>query len=210
MVLLLLKPQVAPLVVLERARAAAPRALVAAAAAAFALVVASVVVRPEWPAEWVNELIGHRAAIAGTSATLYGLATWLTGQATVGLAVVALAVVSFALLLRGAFVGDALDRVAVAVTMGLLAVPYLSSGDPIVLAAAWCAILRRAGPRPLGIVLAVIVAADVVPWLLYVMREPAAPPGDIRNALELPVTAAVLAFALRRRPSEDRATPAPS
>lgn len=143
----------------------------------------------------------HRTAIAGTSATLYGLTTWLTGQTTLGLAVVALALAAFTLSLRGAYVGDAVDRVAVAVTMGLLAVPYLSSGDPIVLAAAWCAILRRAGARPIGIVLGLVVAADVVPWVLYVMREPVAPPGDIRNALELLVTAALLAIALRRSPS---------
>ena len=47
-------------------------------------------------------------------------------------------------------------------------------------------------------IVSLVVAADLVPWVLYVMREPVAPPGDIRNALELPVTAALLAFALRR------------
>ena len=204
MVLLLLKPHIAPLVLLERARAAAPRALAAAAAATLGFVVASLLVRPSWPAEWINELIGHRSEIAGTSATLYGLTTWLSGQAALGLVVVALALGAFTLSLRGTHVSDAVDRVAVAVTMGLLAVPYLSSGDPIVLATAWCAILRRAGARSIGIVLGLVVAADIVPWLLYAMREPVAPPGDIRNALELPVTAALLALALRRRPSAAR------
>lgn len=189
---------------LDRARAAAPRALAAAAAATLGLVVASLLVRPSWPAEWTNELIGHRGAIAGTSATLYGLTTWLSGQGTLALAVVALTLAAFTLPLRGTHVSDAVDRVAVAVTMGLLAVPYLSSGDPIVLATAWCAILRRAGARPIGIVLGLVVAADIVPWLLYAMREPVAPPGDIRNALELPVTAALLALALRRPPSAAR------
>jgi len=204
MVLLLLKPHIAPLVLLERARAAAPRALLAAAAATLGLLVASLLVHPLWPVEWINELIGHRSAIAGTSATLYGLTSWLTGQATLGFVVVAIALAAFTFSLRRTHISDAVDRVAVAVTMGLLAVPYLSSGDPIVLAPAWCAILRRAGTRPIGIVLGLVVAADVVPWLLYAMREPVAPPGDIRNALELPVTAALLAIALRRPPKAVR------
>jgi hypothetical protein len=197
-ILLLLKPHIAPLVVLERARAATGRALVAAGAAALALVVVSLIVRPSWPAEWIDELIGHRTAIAGTSATLYGFTAWLTGQPTIGFVVVGLALAAFVLVLRGADLSDPLDRVAVAVTAGLLAVPYLSSGDPIVLAVAWCAILRRAGTRPLAMIVALVATADLVPWVLYVMREPVAPPGDIRNALELPVTAALLAFALRR------------
>ena len=198
MILLLLKPHIAPLVLLERARAATGRARAAAGAAALALVVASLVVLPSWPAEWIDELIGHRTASAGTLPTLYGFTVWLTGQPSVGVVVVALALAAFVLALRGADISDILDRVAVAVTAGLLAVPYLSSGDPIVLAVAWCAIMRRAGTRPLAMIIALVVAADLVPWVLYVMREPAAPPGDIRNALELPVTAALLAVALRR------------
>jgi hypothetical protein len=48
---------------------------------------------------------------------------------------------------------------------------------------------------------ALVVAADVLPWVLYAMREPVAPPGDIRNALELPATAALLAIVLRRPPN---------
>lgn len=197
-ILLLLKPHIAPLVVLERVRSATPRALATAGAAALGLVVVSLVVRPSWPAEWIDELIGHRTAIAGTSATLYGFIGWLTGQPTIAIAVVGLALAAYVLALRGAYVSDALDRVAVALTAGLLAVPYLSSGDPIVLAVAWCAVLRRAGTRPLAMIVSLVVAADLVPWVLYVMREPVAPPGDIRNALELPVTAALLVFALRR------------
>lgn len=43
-----------------------------------------------------------------------------------------------------------------------------------------------------------MLAADVIPWALYVMREPVVPPGDIRNALEIPVTAMLLAIALRQ------------
>jgi hypothetical protein len=199
--LLLLKPHIAPLVVLERARAAAPRALATAGAVALGLAVVSLVVRPSWPAEWLDELLGHRTATAGALPTLYGFTVWLTGQVTTGLIVVGLALAGFFIALRGAYVSDALDRVAVAVTAGLLAVPYLSSGDPIVLAVAWCAILRRAGARPIAVVVALVVAADVLPWVLYAMREPVAPPGDFRNALELPATAALLAIVLRRPPN---------
>ena len=198
MIFLFLKPHIAPLVMLERARSATPRALAAGAAVIVGLVLASLLLRPSWPAEWLNEIVGHRAAIATTSATLYGFTVWVTGRAEVAIAIVLLAVGAFALALRGADIGASSDRVAVATTAGLLVVPYVSSGDPIVLAAAWCAILRRAGPRSIGLVLALIGVADVVPWTLYAMREPVAPPGDVRNALELLVTAALLAIALHR------------
>jgi hypothetical protein len=199
LLLLSLKPHIAPFVMLERARAATPRALALAAAIIVGLVLASLLIQPSWPAEWLNELVGHRAAISTTTPTMYGFITWVSGRAELGVAVVLLALGAFVLGLRGAHIDDSGDRVAVALTAGLLAVPYLSSGDPIVLAAAWCAILRRAGPRSIGLVLALIGVADLVPWVLYVMREPVAPPGDIRNALELPISAALLAIALHRR-----------
>jgi hypothetical protein len=198
MILLFLKPHIAPLVMLERARAATPRALALGAALIVGLVLASLLPRASWPAEWLNEIVGHRATIATTSATLFGLTMWVTGRAELAIAIVLLAVGAFALGLRGADVRASGDRVAVAITAGLLVVPYISSGDPIVLAAAWCAILRRAGPRSIGLVLALIGVADVVPWTLYAIREPVAPPGDVRNALELVVTAALLAVALHR------------
>ncbi len=198
MLLLSLKPHIAPFVMLERARAATHRALALGAAIIVGLFVASLLIRPSWPEEWLSELVGHRAAIAASSATLYGFMTWVSGRSELGIAVVLLALGAFVLGLRGARISDPGDRVAVALTAGLLAVPYLSSGDPIVLAAAWCAILRRAGPRSIALVLALIGVADLLPWVLYAMREPVAPPGDVRNALELPFTAALLAIALRR------------
>lgn len=173
-----------------------------AAAVILAVGAASVMARPSWPVEWLAELTGHRTTIAGTSATIYGFTTWLTGQRALGLLMTVVVVLAFALLLRGIALRDPVDRVAVALTAGLLAVPYLSSGDPIVLAVAWCAILRRAGPRQIAALVALMVAADVLPWLLYLLRDPVAPPGDIRNALELPVTAALLVIALRRPPLE--------
>lgn len=198
MLLLSLKPHIAPFVMLERARAATPRALALGAGIIVGLVFASLLIRPSWPGEWLSELLGHRAAIAASSATLYGFITWVSGRSELGIAVVLLALGAFVLGLRGARISDPGDRVAVALTAGLLAVPYLSSGDPIVLAAVWCAILRRAGPRSIALVLALIGVADLVPWVLYAMREPVAPPGDVRNALELPLTAALLAVALHR------------
>lgn len=198
MLLLSLKPHIAPFVMLERARAATHRALALGAAIIVGLILASLLIRPSWPGEWLSELVGHRSAIAASSATLYGFITWVSGRSELGIAVVMLALGAFVLGLRGARISDPGDRVAVALTAGLLAVPYLSSGDPIVLAVAWCAILRRAGPRSIALGLALIGVADMVPWVLYAMREPVAPPGDVRNALELPFTAALLAIALHR------------
>ena len=199
--LLLLKPHLALAVVVERARVASPRARITATASAAALVGASVLVRPTWPFEWLNELLGHRTAMAGGAPTLWGLVSMLTGKPELALAIVALALATFLIVLRHVELWDPLDRVAVSLTAWFLFVPYLSTADPIALAVAWCAILRRAlmPPRSIGLLIALVFAANLVPWALYATKEPAV--ADIRNALVIPVTAALLAAALRRRPA---------
>lgn len=198
LLLLLLKPHIAPLVVLERARSVAPRALAVTVAVGAALVVASLLARPAWPAEWLNEILGHRSEMAATSPTLYGFVRWAGGGAALALATSVVAVAAFALALQGRDLRLPGDRIAVAVVAGLLVIPYISSGDAIVLAVAWCAILRRATPRSVGLVIALIAVADILPWALYALRDPLVQPGDVRNALVLPVTAALLAIVLRR------------
>jgi len=197
--LLLLKPHVALLVVIERARAASARARITAAATVAALVVASLFVRPSWPLEWLNELLGHRATMAGGAPTLWGLVASLTGKPELAVATVVFALAAFLVVLRHVDALDSLDRVAVWLTAWLLVLPYLSTADPIVLAVAWCAILRRAvvPRRSIGLLVALGLAANLVPWALYATKEPAV--ADIRNALVIPVTAALLAVALRRR-----------
>jgi hypothetical protein len=197
--LLLLKPHLALFVAIERAHVASASARIAAAATAGALVVASLVVRPSWPVEWFNELVGHRTTMAGGSPTLWGLALSFTGKPELALATVAFALAAFVVVLRRVDVLDSLDRVAVSVTGWLLVLPYLSTADPIVLAVAWCAILRRAlvPRRSIGLLVALVVAANLVPWALYATKEPAV--ADVRNALVIPVTAALLAVVLKRR-----------
>jgi hypothetical protein len=187
-----------PLVVIEGMRVASPPARLVAVAAAAALVGTSLVARPSWPIEWLNELVGHRTAMAGGAPTLWGLMVSLTGRPEAAFVTVGVALAAFLLALRHQEALDFLDRVAVSVTAWLLVVPYLSSADPIILAVAWCAILRRAvmPRRSIGLLLALVVVASVTPWMLYAMKEPVL--ADVRNALVIPVTATLLALVLRR------------
>ncbi|HEX9495695.1 MAG TPA: glycosyltransferase 87 family protein [Candidatus Limnocylindria bacterium] len=193
--LLLLKPHLTPLIVLERLRAASGRARAIAAGALAAIVAGSLLVRPAWPAEWLGEVGGHRMVMASTSATPWGFVSWLTGRSDIAFVTVAIALVLFALALRGAELRDPLDRIAVALVGWLLVLPYLSSADPILLAVAWCAILRRA--RSVMLVVGLIAVATVMPWALYALKEPVVV--DVRNGLVIPATAALLAYALRQR-----------
>lgn len=195
---LLLKPHVTPLVLLERLRAARTRTRIVAIVALAAIAAGSLLVRPAWPVEWLAEVTGHRMTMAAISATPRGVVSWLTGRSDVATAAILIAAVVFALAMRGAELRDAVDRLAVAIVGWLLVVPYLSSADPVLLAVAWCAILRRAlAPRSAALLGALVGVATVLPWALYALKEPVV--GDVRNGLVIPATAAVLAYALRRR-----------
>jgi hypothetical protein len=147
--------------------------------------------------------------MAGGSPTLWGLVISLTGKPELALATVAFALGTFLVVLRHVDVLDSLDRVAVSLTAWFLVVPYLSTADPILLAVAWSAILRRGlvPQRSIGLLVLLVVAANLVPWALYATKEPAV--ADIRNALVIPVTAALLAVALRRRTVAAAAASAP-
>jgi len=208
--LLLLKPHLTPLVLLERLRAAGTRTRIAAAGAFGAILAGSLLVRPSWPVEWLGEVAGHRMVMAGSAATLWGFSSWLSGRSGVALATVALAFGLFILALRGVELRGAIDRVAVALVAWLLVVPYLSSADPLLLAIAWCAIARRAlaPPRSMTLLLALFGVASVLPWALYALKEPVVV--DVRNGLVMPATAALLAYALRRRAAGGAAPPSPA
>jgi len=204
---LIVKPHVTPLALFERLRAAGAKARALALAAMAGVAAVSLLIRPAWPAEWLGEVTGHRLAMATTSATPWGFVVWLSGRADVATAVVIVALAAFALALRAAEISDALDRLAVWLVAWLLVVPYLSSADPILLAVAWCAILRRAGADR-STLIGLIAVATVLPWALYALKEPVVV--DVRNGLVIPATAAMLAYALRPRPSVTAAPPRPA
>ena len=207
---LLLKPHVTPLVLIERLQAASVRSRIAAVAAGAMIVSGSLVVRPSWPADWLGEVAGHRMVMAGSSATPWGFVRWATGRTDVAVAVVVIALVVFVVALRRAELRGALDRVSVALVGWLLVVPYLSSADPVLLAIPWCAILRRAvgPPRSTALLRVLVAAATVLPWALYALKDPVGV--DVRNGLVIPATAAVLAFALRRPVPAAAARPSPA
>jgi hypothetical protein len=207
--LLLLKPHVTPLVLLERLHAAGTRTRIGAVLGLGAIAAGSLLVGPSWPSEWLGEVAGHRMVMAGSAATPWGFVTWATGRSDVAWAAVGIALLLFAIALRGADLRGTLDRVAVALVAWLLVVPYLSSADPILLAVAWCAILRRslAPTRSTALLLALVAVASVLPWALYALKEPVVV--DVRNGLVIPATAALLAYALRRRAPVAAAPPSP-
>jgi len=208
--LLLLKPHVTPLVLLERLHAAGTRTRIGAVLGLGAIAAGSLVVRPSWPGEWLGEVVGHRMVMAGSAATPWGFVTWATGRSDVAWAAVGIALLLFAIALRGADLRGTVDRVAVALVAWLLVVPYLSSADPILLAVAWCSILRRAlaPTRSTVWLLALVAVASVLPWALYALKEPVVV--DVRNGLVIPATAALLAYALRRRAPVAAAPPSPA
>lgn len=204
---LLLKPHLTPLVLLERLHAASSHTRAVVAGVCAATVLGSVLLRSSWPAEWLGELGGHRLVMAATSATPWGVAHWATGRSDVAFVAVAIALALFIAALHGVELRDPADRVAVALVAWLLVLPYLSSADPLLLAVAWCAILRRAIEPPRSrVLLGMLVAvATVLPWALYALKEPVVV--DVRNGLVIPATAGLLAYALRRRTVASAARP---
>jgi hypothetical protein len=193
-----LKPHVLPLAVIERLRRARARDIVAVAAILAVLLGISLMLRPSWPTEWLSELTGSRRSMSGSAATIWGLVTLVAGREVpaVSIAVSAAAALAFLLPLRGVPT-DAFDRLAIAVVVWLLFVPYLLTGDQIVLAVAWCAIVRRSLSSP-GLFLALVAAVDVASWSLYSIRIQE---GIVMNTFVIPITAALLVFALRRHRS---------
>lgn len=194
--LLILKPHVAPVVLVDRVRAAQRPARITALTVGLATVAASFLVRPGWLWEWLRELTGHRLEmVTDRPTTLYGVASRLTGRSEIAFAGVVLALVIAIGMLRDADLSDAADRVGVGVALWFLVVPYLIIADQLALLVAWAVIIRRAiASRSRLLLLLVVLTVDVVPWLCSVVFVVG---GPFLNAVAVPLMVALLIWALR-------------
>jgi len=201
--LLVLKPQIAgafaPVVFLRSFRAR-PRFAVASLLTLAALSVASLVVAPGWPLEWLGELGGRRLRVAGLLPTAWGLSADLFGTQAVAPVFIAAVVLGAALIVRR--VPGHLAFAALALPVSLFASPYAWSYDQLVLVFPWALCVTTAArvARSKGAALLMMTAlvGAILPWCLYAIAF--ARGLETLNALVPALTALVVALAIRVNP----------
>ena len=179
-------------------RAAAVSAVLVAAG----LLVVSLALRPPWPLSWLGELGGHRLGMTAGVPTVWSLASIATGDARLGVVVILGVAAAYAYALRGRQLAT-VDVVALALVGTLLVSPYAGGHDQLLLAPAWGTVLvtafRSSDRRRLALIVAVLVCASLLPWLLYadalINR-----PNDAASGLVIIATALVHAASLATRP----------
>lgn len=171
---LVIKPQVAgafvPAMLARELLRGNSRPVRGAAAMAALLVGASLALRPDWPAGWLDEVGGRRLGYAGLLPSAWGLANDVLGTIAWAPVLIGAAVLSVALIVGG----RPLDRVrfaALALPLSIFAMPHIWSYDFLVLALPWGIALaladRLAGARRTILLLATVFVASVLPWSLF-------------------------------------------
>jgi len=201
-----LKPHIlglAAAALLVRAAAHSSWRFVAAATASLAgLFAVTIVVDPLWPVKLVREIVGRQAAHSVDLATAWGLAAHDLGAlALAPLLIVALA--ASALWLAGGIPRAPVSFTALAVPLAIFATPYAWSYDFVPLALPWALVVARAGrasaPTRRALLVALIVAASLAPWLLYALafrRET-----ETLSAVVPALAALLVAAVIRSEPS---------
>jgi hypothetical protein len=170
---LALKPHVAflvPVVALVGSwRRGERRTIIVAGLAFVVLLIGSIAVRPAWPAQWIEELLGHRAEMAGVSPTVWSFAARSLGDARYGLAIVGGCFLLLVALLHGLRI-DVISALAIATASSLVLSPYIGLHDEVTLALPWAKSLAVAlaltGPRRALLAMGVVVCAGLLPWSL--------------------------------------------
>jgi hypothetical protein len=198
--LLVLKPQIAgafgPLVFLRSARDR-PRFAVAAAGTLAALAVATILLRPGWPGEWLAELVGRRVRVSGLLSTAWGLSADLFGSWAVALVLIAVLVLGIALIVG--HVPGHLAFAAIALPVSLFVSPYAWSYDQLVLVLPWALVIaiavRARGVARSALLVATAVVAGLLPWSLYAIAFTRGL--ETLNAIVPALTALLVAVAVR-------------
>jgi hypothetical protein len=172
---LALKPQVAAFVLpLVLARSLVQRRWRVAAAAIVLGAVAvavSLAVDPRWPSGWLGE-VGRRSQSIAQFATVWGFSADVFGTPLPGGVLLAIVVGAVLAIARRDAFGD-LPFLGVAIPVSLAATPYIWSYDFLVLAVPWALVLaelqRASGARRLLFLVALIVVASLLPWVLYAL-----------------------------------------
>jgi len=181
-----------------------PRAaVVGAALVAVALLAVSLGLRPSWPVSWLGELGGHRLGMTAGVPTVWSLASIATGDARLGIVVIGALAAVYALASRGRPLAT-VDVAAIALVGTLLISPYAGGHDQVLLAPAWggvlAAAIRLVDWRRVALVIALVLCASVLPWLLYtdaLLNRP----NDAASGLVIIATALAHAASLATRPS---------
>lgn len=210
---LVLKPQVAgafvPAVLVREALRGRARPLIGAALMAASFLGVSLVLRPTWPAGWLDEIGGRRLGYAGLLPSAWGLSNDLFGSIAWAPALIGTAVLVVAAIVRHRPLGP-ITFAALALPLSLFAMPHIWSYDFLVLALPWGAALaladRLAGSRRTVMVATTVLVASLVPWSLFAV-------GIVRgqeNWSALVPVAAALLVAVAHRLSNVRIISEPS
>ena len=198
--LLVLKPQIAgafaPFVFLRSFRDR-PRFALASVLTVGALAVASLVVSPGWPLEWLGELGGRRLRVAGLLPTAWGFSADLFGTQLVAPVLIAAVVLGAALIVRR--MPGHLGFAAAVLPISLFASPYAWSYDQLVLVFPWALCVataaRATGSARVGLLIATALVGAILPWCLYGIAF--ARGLETLNALIPALTALLVAAAIR-------------
>jgi hypothetical protein len=175
---LLLKPQVGALVIPAVIAAAAVtrrlRMLVVAAIAGAVAVAASLALAPSWPLEWLGEITTRRVAETAIRPSAWALALLVGGDPLWGVAILGALAAAVVLIARRGALRPA-PLIAFAVVASLLASPYISIYDYLVLALPWALVVAaawRTDGVERGVLLASLVGcASLLSWLLFAARQ---------------------------------------
>jgi hypothetical protein len=196
---LALKPQIvglfAPLLLLRTVLSRRHRYVVAAAVAGALLVAASLAADPSWPTSWASEIGGRRLRITTLLPTVWGFSGDVLGAPVLGVVVLATLGVVAALAARR--IRTDTGYAAAVLPLSLLAAPHIWSYDYLVLALPWAVAMSLAGragrATRLLLLLAIAIAACVLPWLMYAIAF--ARGGETLSAVVPAASLVVLALA---------------
>jgi hypothetical protein len=198
--LLVLKPQIAGIlapVVFLRSFPARPRFALASLLTLGALAIASLIVSPGWPLEWLGELGGRRLRVAGLLPTSWGLSADLFGTQAVALVLIAALVLGVALIVRRT--PGHLEFAAIVLPISLFVSPYAWSYDHLVLVFPWALCVatasRLAGSARGALLIATALVGAILPWCLYAIAFTRGL--ETLNALIPALTALLVAAAIR-------------
>ncbi len=184
------------------------RAALSAAGAVAALLIATLVVLPQWPLEWLAEITGRRTRVTTLLPTAWGLSADLFGTALIApVLIAAVSAIAWYLARRHAApVGVA----CIAVAISVFGTPYAWSYDHLILVLPWAYSLaiaaRSVGAARLGLLLGTVTVASLLPWTLYAIAFTRG--GETLNALVPALTAILVAAAIGSQP--DRSATAAS
>lgn len=162
---------------------------------ALTVAVASVLLAPRWPLEYVNELFGQQLALDPGLGTLWTMAGDLGLPTIIGGLVAIVAAAAFvASIPRPIQMWPPQTLVAILVAASFIVTPYVRPHDLIALALCWAATLAGTGSRRV-LVVGVVMVGLVLPWVVTGLTLAGLP---LSSYVAVPLaTAALLALALR-------------